>query len=1092
MSEMIAQRYQLGHRIGSGGMGIVYQGTDTHSGQTVAVKVLNPLTIEAMPTSVERFVREAEALRKLNHPNIVKVLDYLEEEGKHYIVMEYVGGGSLYQLIQQKARLPIDQILTLSLDLADALTRSHRLQIVHRDLKPANVLIAEDGTPRLSDFGIASVPTGERVTQSNIILGTADYLPPEAILGINDLDHRADIWAFGVMLFEMMSGYRPFKGDTAAQVIVSVANHPIPDLEAECPDAPVALVDLVYRMLEKDREQRISSVRLVGAELEAILRGAPSALPVTLGPQADARRFEPPTDSFSSPQHNLPAQITSFIGREAELDTLEQLMMEAGTRHVTVLGPGGIGKTRFALEAARRLMDRFPNGVYLVELAPLSTPEYIARTVTEAIGFRLQEDERVLHQQLMDYIHEKQILLILDNFEHLIDGALIVTQILQAAPGVRVLVTSRERLNLNSETIFNLEGMDFPERDLPLDGEDYSALRLFVQGARRVQPGFELHPANLPDVARICQIVRGMPLGILLASAWVEMLSPGEIAEEISRNLDFLETDQRDIPQRQRSIRAVFDSSWQRLNEREQEAFRRMAVFRGGFSRRAAQDVTDASLRTLTLLVNKSLLRRDPDTGHYTVHELLRQYVEEQLEQAGDTEAVRTRHMIYYLNALAGLKADLRGQRQLVALDEIESDFENVRVAWAWAIHSRDWETIDNALESLSLFCHFRNRTEGITLFETARQALAPAPGETPHPLWGRLLPRHMAPGNRLQKIEQALEIARQYENLPESAFCLWRLAGATGYGHNYARGLELAQESLALYQQLEDSFGISRVLHDMAYFYGNQGQIKRFIELTRQSIDIKRSIGDRIGLAHSLYNLGASELLAGNLNAAEAYYRESLAIRREMRDLQGVSVSLSTLSAIAYFRGALDDAQSLAMEALAIATDIHNPASKGYAQVMLGLLKTIREEDYATARNWCEEGSRHNTSNRTYMFLATHCFIVAYTGLGEFEAAQQAQRTLLQMAMTFGGDGALAFCLPTSALIIAHDGQNERAVELLGLACTLPANPLGWIEQSPLVTRLRDHLENTLGSDGYERAWSRGAQQNLRRVTTQLLQELD
>jgi tetratricopeptide (TPR) repeat protein len=354
------------------------------------------------------------------------------------------------------------------------------------------------------------------------------------------------------------------------------------------------------------------------------------------------------------------------------------------------------------------------------------------------------------------------------------------------------------------------------------------------------------------------------------------------------------------------------------------------------------------------------------------------------------------------------------------------------------------------------------------------------------------MLARHMVSGSRVENTEQALAIAREQNNLPEIAFGLWRMAGVIGYGHNYARGLELGQESLALYQQLNDAFGISRVLHDLAYFYGNQGQIEKFIDLTRQSIDIKRSIGDRIGLAHSLYNLGASELLAGNLEAAEAYYRESLEIRQEMRDLQGVSISLSTLSAIAYLRGSLDQAQRLATEALEIATDIHNPASKGYAQVMLGLLKATREEDYAAAKSWCEEGARHNTSNRTYLFLTTHCFVVAYIGLEDYESAQQAQRTLLQMAMTFGGTGALGFCLPTTALIIAHEGQDERAVELLGLVCTLRSNPVGWIEQSPLVTRLRQRLESTLGSDAYDAAWTRGTQQNLRQVTTELLQEFD
>src|SRR5260370_4807427 len=266
---IVGNRFELGKVLGQGGMGTVYQSLDRNSGQVVAVKRLKP-ELAADADLLGRFAREAEALRLLNHPNIVKVFATLQEDDHHYIVMEYVGCGSLEDLLATP-RLPVSRVLEISLDIADALTRTHRLNIIHRDLKPANVLIAEDGTPRLTDFGVARFATHQRVTETGLTVGTLHYLSPEALNG-EEVDPRTDIWAFGVMLYEMLVGQRPFDGTTPGSSLTAILTHPTPNLEAQRPDAPIALVDLVYRMLEKNRAQRIPSVRQVGAELEAIIQ----------------------------------------------------------------------------------------------------------------------------------------------------------------------------------------------------------------------------------------------------------------------------------------------------------------------------------------------------------------------------------------------------------------------------------------------------------------------------------------------------------------------------------------------------------------------------------------------------------------------------------------------------------------------------------------------------------------------------------------------------------------------------------------------------------------------------------------------------
>jgi serine/threonine-protein kinase len=276
-SQIIANRFRINDLtqdlLGRGSMGVVYRATDTQTGELVAVKALNPDVIAHDPDLVQRFVREGEALRQLNHPNIVRMIAAVQEQGQHYLIVEYVSGGSLADMLASQGRLPSGRVTELALDLADALTRAHRLGIIHRDLKPANVLLAEDGTPRLADFGIAHLADSPRLTRTGVLMGTIDYLSPEVCQG-EPADERADIWAFGVMLFQMLSGRRPFEAKTLSAKITAILTQPVPDLAQLTPDIPEALIDLVYRMLAKDPQQRIPSVRLIGAELEAMLKRA--------------------------------------------------------------------------------------------------------------------------------------------------------------------------------------------------------------------------------------------------------------------------------------------------------------------------------------------------------------------------------------------------------------------------------------------------------------------------------------------------------------------------------------------------------------------------------------------------------------------------------------------------------------------------------------------------------------------------------------------------------------------------------------------------------------------------------------------------
>lgn len=288
----INNRYQVGRLIGCGGMGDVYLGTDLLTGEPVAIKKLRSELTGDMAQLVERFMREGDALRRLNHPNIVKVLATVDEGTRHYIIMEYVGGGSLADMILREPQFPVPRVVSIGLELSDALSRAHHLHILHRDIKPANILIAEDGTPRLTDFGIARFGQLPHLTETGLILGTLSYLSPESLDG-REVNERSDIWSFGIVLYEMLTGKLPFTGDSPLELIWAIKNQPLPIIENIRHGVPASLANLIRRMLRKDNPARIDSVRQVGVELETIQK--------ELGSQEPESRSTPAGNENSTP-----------------------------------------------------------------------------------------------------------------------------------------------------------------------------------------------------------------------------------------------------------------------------------------------------------------------------------------------------------------------------------------------------------------------------------------------------------------------------------------------------------------------------------------------------------------------------------------------------------------------------------------------------------------------------------------------------------------------------------------------------------------------------------------------------------------------
>lgn len=717
---LLNDRYQIGPKLGHGGMGAVFRAYDKRLEREVAVKVMGSSLLDLGEKGRARFLREARAIAQLNHPNILDVYDVGDDQGEPFIVMELIEGQSLYDHPPRD----LEAIIGITRQICAALEHAHAHGIVHRDLKPGNVLVTSQGQVKLTDFGLARLTFASNLTSGQTLIGTPLYMAPEQALG-QEIDGRADLYALGVMLYEWTTGRYPFNDDDPMTIVAQHIHAPVISPRTLRSDLSPALEAIILKLLAKTPAERFASAQEVS---QALTEHSAASL-LKPGPAT------PPTQ--------LPVPPTSFIGRQEELARLTAQLADKNCRLLTILGHGGVGKTRLALQAAAQAEAKhFRDGIYFISLEPLTAPEFIGPAVAAALHVPLQNPQTA-KEQLLTYLRSKQLLLLLDNFESLMEGANWVAETLQACREVKILATSRERLNLAEEWIVSLEGFPVPDDFAPAAFENNSAVQLFCQRAARANARFRVTAADRPAVARICQLVDGMPLALELAAAWAKMMSCQEIAAQIERDLDFLNTTLRNVPDRHRSLRAVFEGSWRLLTEDEQRICRLLSIFRGGFQREAASAVLSlrksevrsqesearsqnsevttndqlpatnyqlpapspqplspspqslitknfefALLETLSSLMDKSLLRVT-SSGRYEQHPLTHQYATEKLAAVPDEKAeVEERHARYYADFLQKEVARLKGQgaSQPEIMEEILTEIDNIRAAWRWTL----------------------------------------------------------------------------------------------------------------------------------------------------------------------------------------------------------------------------------------------------------------------------------------------------------------------------------------------------------------------------------------------------------------------
>ena len=627
--------------------------------------------------------------------------------------------------------------------------------------------------------------------------------------------------------------------------------------------------------------------------------------------------------------HRLPAQTTPFIGREADISEVVRLLREeSACRLLTLVGAGGIGKTRFAIQVAQRLIERaepnafFDTRIIFVPLTSVNTTSGIEAAIATAANFTFYNDASS-RQQLLDFMQEKQYLLILDNFEHLLEGAELVSALLEAASGIKMLITSREPLNLHEEWLYSVEGLPYPQDDVAERDslESFDAIQLFIQRARRMKPSFSLQHAST-DVVRICQLVEGMPLGIELAAAWLKMIPAEKIVSEIEDNLDILSTRLQNVPERHRSMRAVFEHSWQLLTGDEQDVLMQLSVFQGGFQQEAAELISGASFMTLATLVEKSLLKIT-DQGRYQLHELLRQFAAEKLADSPHIGKIQDRHSRYYLSFASDQNALIISKNQKNGLDNVQAEIDNIKTGWHWAINQAQIANVAQAIEGLFHFYYIRARfQEGIDLFEAAlshfQQSLETE--NTPDNLrfLARLTSRvgtlHMRYGDFMTATKYLLSSLEMTDDPFEESLALRRLGEISIWQMDRLTAEDRLRKSVAISKKIGDETGIARALKRLSEIAVHKGDFANGKQLMLESLAIIRKSGRPDWIADGLGMLAWCENCLGNYAESEALYRDQLAISTEVGDQAGVALALEYIAWSMYCIGEKPNAEIIQM----------------------------------------------------------------------------------------------------------------------------------------------------------------------------------
>jgi predicted ATPase len=952
--------YEIVAPLGAGGMGEVYRARDTRLERSVAIKILPP-AFSADFERLQRFEREARLASALNHPNIVTIYDLGQQGSTHYIAMELIEGKTVGELLAT-GPLPIRNALDIAAQVAEGLAKAHEAGIAHRDLKPGNLMISSDGFVKILDFGLAKLaPPGEGSgthslspwdSQPGQVVGTLQYMSPEQATSAEP-DFRSDQFSFGVVLYEMVTGKRPFQRSSTAETLVAILREQAEPVGAQKPDTPAPLCWAIERCLAKEPDKRYFSTRDLARELAAIRD----------------RFSEKPDKQVETRPSNIPVQRTGFVGREKEITAAEELLLRPDVRLLTITGPGGIGKTRLAVEVASGLVgrfpDRFPGGAHFVALSSINDSGLIASAIVQTLGIReagSQSPIEILKKNLQDSLRAP-ILLLLDNFEQLTQAAPTVAELLATAPNLKILVTSRAALHVYGEREFPIAPLALPDaRSMPpLEAlSQYPAVALFLQRAVAAKPDFELNRENAQAVVEICARLDGLPLAIELAAARIKVLSPASMRTRLASRLQLLTGGARDLPERQQTLRGTMDWSYDLLSAAEQKLFRRLSVFVGGCNLESVEAVCDTKgdldldlLDGVSSMQDKSLLQQIEQANgesRFVMLETIREYAVEKLKASLEEDSTKRAHAAYCLVLAEEEATEQSGPEGTEWLERFALEHDNFRAALEWLTETgnaewglrlgaalfRFWETREYIAEG-------RDRLS--KLLKLAGSG-APAKARERAVFSAGVLASEQADYASADPLfREALDIARQLDDKRGIAVSLNALGVNDRNRGQAAAAHSLFEESASLWRELGEQKAVARALSNLANVVKSQGDYARARSLHAECLSIFSGLGDRTGVAWSLNSQGDVARDQGDPADAKALYEQGLAIFWELGDRWGIAATLNDMGNLAMEQRNLSTARSLYRESLKTFQELKH--KRGIARLLecFACLAAVQEE---------------------------------------------------------------------------------------------------------------------------------------------------
>jgi predicted ATPase/transcriptional regulator with XRE-family HTH domain len=854
---------------------------------------------------------------------------------------------------------------------------------------------------------------------------------------------------FGEWLRGQRSARKLTREEFAKRVGCSVSALRKIEDDARRPSAQIA--ELMANCLDIPLEERSTFVRVARGEL-SVDRLLPESKPVT-------------TFIVSSPKTNLPIFPTPLIGRERELEQLSKLLCDPQCRLLTLVGPGGIGKTRLAVETAAQMEGIFADGVYFVPLASVGSINAIVSTTANAVHFAFYgpSDPK---EQLLNNLRHKQMLLIVDNVEHLLLGepeqetvAELLVEILRQAAQVKLLITSRESLELHDEWVFDVEGLPVPDSIAAEESAQNTSVELFLQRALRAHVGYNFTVQDYPSILRICQLVDGMPLGIELAAAWVRTLSCDEIAQQIEHGMDFLSVSTRDLPTRHRSMRAVFNHSWKLLPEEEKQVLARLSVFRGGFRHEAVEEIAGATLPMLSALVTKSLVRRS-GKNRYDLHELIRQFAAENLSKNNDEQiATQNRHSKYYLTSFGRADGRMHSPAQREALAEWTAEMDNIRVAWNWAITQSEFGLIEGTLRAFAMLYETRGLyREGLDMLGRAIDRLEAVYGASPADRTGQAALGHL---------------------LTNRALLTFRLG-------QHAEAQVMLERSLEILRPLNETRLLAEPITYLGVVLSLTGDYVRALDLVAEAREKALAVGDRVFAATSLSLHANFSRLIGQPGDQHARLQAAVAEWRAVGDPRFIAYGLNFLGQSALALGRFDEARKALEESVQLNTSVGARWNLGHAFQGLGAVAQAQGEHQRAADLFLKAVDTFTElGGRFYIGQSLAQMGQSLFALGNDVEAERIWRESLSIAAEIRGVPVVLEALVGIASLRAKRGETQSAFEFLLIVLNHPACDQ---ETKNRADRIRAELEAQLTLTQIEAIRVRTGEKSFEAVVQDLL----